>query len=285
VIYRSGLFLVKEDQIEFRHLLLQEFFAGRGIPTPDFLQTVIADDWWRRAIVFHFGDNADDIRGVQMLIDSLTEKPLSERYAAATTIGLILQACYLAKINEKIDLYCWVIDALASASETFEKAGSKSELSNYLNYYFFARDAVAAKLILSNAEDIHKHCDNAELIQSKRDLRMFWLIIGHIEAGMMPEAEKLVKRFRPNDTRLLLAIHLGSYLVKEIRVVSSQAKAVAHRICTRLMEPISYLRKQLLDELKTELLEWRKGTVIAIEAPKDTSGQDSGIPKKIKQRR
>ena len=55
-IIRSGLFRVFENRIGFRHLLLQEFFAGRGIPTKESLVTLASKYWWRRAIVFYFGE-------------------------------------------------------------------------------------------------------------------------------------------------------------------------------------------------------------------------------------
>ncbi len=57
ILNRSGLFRWNGDVIEFRHLMIQEFFAGRGIPTQSFLQSVITDYWWRRAIVFFFGEH------------------------------------------------------------------------------------------------------------------------------------------------------------------------------------------------------------------------------------
>ena len=37
VLNRSGLFRILGDNVEFRHLLIQEFFAGRGIPDADML--------------------------------------------------------------------------------------------------------------------------------------------------------------------------------------------------------------------------------------------------------
>ena len=31
IVYRSGLFRVLGDEVEFKHLMIQEFFAGRGL--------------------------------------------------------------------------------------------------------------------------------------------------------------------------------------------------------------------------------------------------------------
>ena len=45
MINRSGLFIVIGEGIEFRHLMMQEFFAGRGISSTDFLNTIVTDPW------------------------------------------------------------------------------------------------------------------------------------------------------------------------------------------------------------------------------------------------
>ncbi len=61
IFQRSGIFRVMGNHFEFRHHLLQEFFAGRGISDPDTVHQLIHDDWWKRALVFYFGERADSI--------------------------------------------------------------------------------------------------------------------------------------------------------------------------------------------------------------------------------
>jgi hypothetical protein len=65
---------------------------------------------------------------------------------------------------------------------------------------------------------------------------------------------------------LLLAIHLGCFFIEHLRVSSAEEKRLAKRISTNLAERVASLRPQLLNEVKTELLELRSGKVAAIEA-------------------
>ena len=53
IIHRSGLFRCIDGRIEFRHLLLQEFFAGRGISNPTEVVELIKEQWWQRSIIFY----------------------------------------------------------------------------------------------------------------------------------------------------------------------------------------------------------------------------------------
>ena len=46
----------EEEEVAFRHHILQEFFAGRGVAEPGQLAGLVADEWWRKPIIFHFGD-------------------------------------------------------------------------------------------------------------------------------------------------------------------------------------------------------------------------------------
>ncbi|MGH7889848.1 MAG: NACHT domain-containing protein [Thermodesulfobacteriota bacterium] len=117
ILNRSGLFRTLGDTVEFRHLLLQEFFAGRGIPSRDLLEMLVSDEWWRRAIVFYFGQNPADSRGLESILTSLGSKSKEEVYYAAVTLGLALQACYLVKVEEKVKILREVIEGLAIGKE------------------------------------------------------------------------------------------------------------------------------------------------------------------------
>ena len=69
LVQRSGLFRVLGEQIEFRHHLLQEFFAGRGISSVNFIKQVVIDEWWKRAIVFYFGENPGDVQSLREVLE------------------------------------------------------------------------------------------------------------------------------------------------------------------------------------------------------------------------
>ena len=108
ILNRSNLFRVIQSRIEFRHLLLQEFFAGRGIPSSEYLRSIVYDIWWQRAIVFYFGDNPDDSEGLKDIIKFLNLSSIEESFTASLTLGLALQAAYLVKIEDQ-NLICLIM--------------------------------------------------------------------------------------------------------------------------------------------------------------------------------
>lgn len=108
-LHRSGLFRCNEGTVEFRHLLLQEFFAGRGIQNPAEVVELIKEQWWQRAIIFYFGENPGDSSTLQKAITDLNTTDVNERFIAIVTFGLATQACYLIKVDRKLSFLRWVI--------------------------------------------------------------------------------------------------------------------------------------------------------------------------------
>jgi hypothetical protein len=268
ILNRSGLFIVVESTVEFRHLMMQEFFAGSGISSNEYLHTVISDPWWLRAVVFYFGEHPGDTVALRSAIAALEGRTIEERYSAALAVGLGLQACYLVEIKDKIDIYRWVVDGLSNARDEFLIAGESQgqlPLNRFLLYYLVGRDSVALSVLESRVQEILNIWNGSNLSQDDRDLRAFWTINGLIECGAMSDVERLVKKFNPADLRLLLGIHLGCYLTQNVRVSTKQQSDSAKRICDALSARIGHLRTQLLNEMKTELLEVRKGAIKTIE--------------------
>jgi hypothetical protein len=103
----------------------------------------------------------------------------------------------------------------------------------------------------------------------KSDLRIFWVIVGLIEIGEVELAETLLKDFHPEDTRLLLGIHLGCFLLQHTRVSTKIERDSANRICEHVARNISELRTKLVAEFRSELLELRKDSIKALESPGD----------------
>ena len=276
ILNRSGLFVRFGDNLQFRHLLLQEFFAGRGIPSHEYIKTAITNDWWRRAIVFYFGDNPSNSEALKMAINGLGSRSVKESFEGTLTIGLGLQACYLVELSDKFEIYTWVIESLAKAGCELLNEGqepqNKFPLTAFLYYYLFSRDSVALSIIANRIEDLTRKL-LADESQPARDIRMFWLIVGLIESGSIGEAEPLIKNFKPSDSRLLLGIHLGCFLIQHLRVATKSQCAIAKRICDRLSDHVSHLRIQLLEEVKSELLEIREGKVATIDPPPSTVAQ------------
>lgn len=266
IVHRSGLLRVEDDQLEFRHHLIQEFFAGRGVPSTEFFKTVVADDWWRKPIVFYFGDKPSHHRELADLTRALDGQSPVDVYQAAITIGLAVQACYLSEITERVVLLDWVIKALADTRDdvvTFltDKEGNPP-LTAFILYYLFGRDSVACDFVTKVVEQVKSSSPEGSDLH---DRRWFWRIIGLIEAGRFDLAEDAVRKFKPIDDRLLLAIHMSCFFISNLRISTNEQKKAAERICSRIEPKIIHLRDQVLKEFKGFLLEMRQGKVAALD--------------------
>ena len=267
--YRSGIFRFNQNIIEFRHLLLQEFFAGRGISSTDFLSSVISDPWWQRAILFYFGEHPDDHRALEELIDNSTFIKPKELFNASIAVGLALQACYLVKMTYKLKVFMWVIDGLSKAKNIYindeTDESIKFPLIKFLSYYIFGRDAVACDILEGECQTIINNINKSGLLDIDKEVRHFWTIVGLIECGLLEQAFIEIKKFHTNDNRFNLALFLSSFIVAQLRVFDKKEKKIAENICAYLSPRVTKLRKGVMDEMKTELLELQKGEIKAIE--------------------
>lgn len=269
IFQRSGIFRVMGGDIEFRHHLLQEFFAGRGISDPDAVHQLIHDDWWKRALVFYFGERADSISLLSSATKSAAGLDPARLVEAATTVGLALQACYLSPVGEKIEVWKWVVDALEISQMPAIQAvdtDGKYPMSSFFHFYLYARDSVSLSNLRGHISDIEEWIRAGSLTGDfVSDNHTYWLIVGLIEAGDISHAEPLVGKFRPTDLRLLTAIHLGCHLAKEIRPLPELEKAAARRICESLANKVTPYVMQIHQEMGSLLLEMRNGKVATIE--------------------
>lgn len=279
ILNRSGLFISGDRTAEFRHLLMQEFFAGRGIPSVEFLHTVLTDPWWRRAVVFYFGEHPDNSEALRSAIAALQDRPIMENYNAALTLGLALQACYLVEVKNKTEIYRWVVDGISKAKHDFLDApGSHSPMptTSFLVYYLVGRDSVALSVLESRAQEILDKWNDAGLSKDDKDIRRFWVISGLIECGALPDVQRMLHQFKPSDERLLLAVHLGCYLTQHIRVSTKEQVKLAKQICDGLSGKIYHLRTRLIEEVNSELLEVRKDVVKTLDAHEASNEIESG---------
>jgi hypothetical protein len=271
IVNRSGLFRKIGDEIEFRHFMLQEFFAGRGIPSPENVHQLVVDNWWRRSLVFYFGEKPNEGELLQKLICKLDSVSEPDAYQGTITLGLAIQASYLLVITEKIPIVEWVIVKMAKIFHDFEKevvSKSNFPLHDFLKYYLFARDAVAFSLLKENHEKILGEIMTENDSKVLADMKQFWFIIGLIESGYLREAEDYLKDFNPTDRRLFLGIHLGSFLVQHLRLTTKEERDAAKCICDSISGHLIALKKQLIDEFKTELFEVQKEEIKALPQPK-----------------
>ena len=269
---RSGLFRVVDSTVEFRHHLLQEFFAGRGVPSQQILETYVGEDWWQRAVVFHFGEHPDDVASLRSAVASAGSRTEAEQFRAAIAVGLALQACYLVDATDRVDVLKWVIEVIAASKKPFVAAfdnEGKRSLIAFVWYYLSGRDSVACSVPESLRTRLEVAIGDGASGDDERDTRRFWLIVGALESDNLAEADRLSRGFNPDDDKLALGVHLGAFFVQHLRVSSEPDRKVAARISKRFESRLLGLRKQLYDEFKSEVLEIREGSIAALpESPR-----------------
>lgn len=284
IIHRSGLFIIEGETIRFKHILIQEFFAGRGVPSPEFFQGVITDDWWKNALVFYFGEHPDAHPDLYRLTENISSYEGINLYKAAVAIGLAIQACYLAKVSEKMESMTWVMKSLAASEDRYlsqlQDQNPEFPLTAFLSYYIYARDSVAC-------EQIKNHIfESIEVTNGSKtpllEVEIFWRLVSLIESGNLSGAEIMIKKFKPSDQRLLLALHLGCFLIANLRITSKEEKKSALKICNLLDPKIAHLRKQVMDEFKSMLIEARRGKLEVISTEKKDTKKIKAITGTIK---
>ncbi len=271
VIHRSGLFRVLGNMVEFSHLMLQEFFAGRGLDSQD-VGRYVGDEWWQRALVFHFGDSPDRHQAIEVLCGSLDQRSGADLAQRCLVAGLALQACYLVKTHHKRKLLSAVLRGSARATKELcpdvDDNGALSPIMGFIRHYVVAREGLSVDLIRRDIESLVDEVKR-EFPEEVRDQAMFWIMSGLVECGYATVALEHVRGFRPHDDRLLLALHLGFFLLDKVRIGSKSEKQSARAATRHIAPKIQHLRERLLAEVKSELIESRRGKLTELDAPQD----------------
>jgi hypothetical protein len=276
LLNRSGLLRVIGDEVEFRHHLLQEFFAGRGIPNKQLLGNYVGLEWWQRAVVFYFGQNPEDAEAFELALNALVGATSKEISTAAMTIGLALQACYLLQIEARLRVYPWVVESLARSETAMIQAIDPQErfpIADFIGYYITGRDAVACGVLNDKFDEIQERLMKPELKEDEISLRKFWLIVGLMEIGSIEKAKEQLTTFRPTDPRMLLAISLGCAFIEHVRIGDKTEKRGAQEIARKLTPVVTAMLPQFFKEFKTHLLEIRQGKMHEIEMPTDVEAK------------
>jgi hypothetical protein len=91
------------------------------------------------------GKDPGNHRDLRAVVASLGAARQQDLYQGAVWVGLALQACYLAKTSDKLDVLGWVVESLAASRPPAPQPDDDGAVMVVLVYYLFARDAVATK--------------------------------------------------------------------------------------------------------------------------------------------
>jgi energy-coupling factor transporter ATP-binding protein EcfA2 len=265
ILNRSTLLRDVDGCTEFRHVLIQEFFAGRGIADVEALPKYATDEWWRRALVFYFGSNPKDYAGLKSLCRVEIAHTPVELFNLGVTLGLATQACYFVKLREKADLIGWTIRALASSTSTLLEDDLELQypIHAFVYSYLVGRDAVAADCTAEIALNTPSLALEGNVTA---ELEEFWLIVGLMDSGHLATAFERIRKYRPSKPLALLPLNMGAFLIEQIRSGSKEHKRIAGEIVEHTQPTITPLIRKYLKEFKSHLLEIQKGEVRELPA-------------------
>lgn len=273
LIDRSGLFRQVGDRLEFRHHMLQEFFAGRGIPSIETVRSIIHDDWWRRPVIFFFGGRPQDVEGLYEVVTDAHGIDKSRNFEVALTAGLALQACYLGDADEKIHLWKWVASALGLGIESFTESledYSKMENVSFLLAHMIAKEAVALGLLVERRDELVDWALNEKLLEGDHcERRLFWAATSMLENADMDGFAMIIDRVKALPIKEQFALFSSCGLIERVRALGAGHKRDAKRFQGELVDSARIVGPDIFRELGAQFLEYRKGKIVAIEEDPD----------------
>ncbi|MCX7564576.1 NACHT domain-containing protein [Xanthomonadaceae bacterium XH05] len=262
IIYRSGL-LRGDEEIEFKHHLLQEYFASKGIPNLEHVKKVISDEWWRNSIVFYFGAQPDSINNLlEIVTDGATSAEMTY-----LTIGLAVQACYLSRLDDRVEVWKWVVDGASKAiGSELSQPNEQYPVTAFLTKYLEGRDCVALVGVDKDSAGASQWAlEEGCIAPEQAELRRFWYAVALLELGRFDQLQRLLRDRPLANDMLVTAIHLGCHFALHVRSISSESRGAAEAIMSMLDSRVASLRHVITKELRGQLLEYRKGGVVALD--------------------
>lgn len=283
IVNRSGLLRTDGKVVEWRHHLLQEYFAGRGVPNGEFFERVVHDEWWRTPMVFHFGDKPESFADLWRVVESTGTLSLAELFDAAITIGLAVQACYLAEAQHKVSTIRWVIEAFAKSMDDFKRAidgreGGGKELMALCAMLALGRDAIASRTLAKVGTDIVAKSVNSDTLFKPVDPERVeaWRLVGLLEAGEFDMAIAGLKTFRPANRDLIFMVHLSVAWAMYYQDVQGEHKKQLEKYRAATGELVEDMRQELLKELRSLFFQMRGGklTAVVVESKAETTSTE-----------
>lgn len=179
-IERSSLFRDFGEDIGFRHHLFQEFFAGRGMGSSGVVSDLIDDSWWRRSIVFHYGENPQNAQELQTYLRNMADRPAVEQLIPACTVGLALQACYLSPVVVKINIWKLLIERLVDIRDACVESTNGFKLLpifSFFGYLFNTRDSVALSNLVAQTNVVLPWLESFDAAEKDLAMALFCLAL------------------------------------------------------------------------------------------------------------
>jgi hypothetical protein len=220
------------------------------------LVPLASDSWWRRPLVFHFGQRPESVDDLITLIRS--SNALSEDLASevALTAGLAVQACYLGLVSKKIDVWKLCAEELARATVKLREQGEseKAPILVSIMQVLEAKDAVALSHLVDHHSDMVSWC-TTHSDEALREKLLFWLVTALMEHGNIEPVLKVLREKAITDPLLLIGLDIQAHVFVSVRAADSATKALAEQVLKHTGKAVSHLRDKLLAELKSLTLE------------------------------
>jgi hypothetical protein len=282
IVSRSTLFRDFGDDIGFRHHMFQEFFAGRAIPDKEFLVAKCGDAWWRRGIVFYFGERPREALNLIDAVKTNHARTPTDRFTSLCTIGLALQACYLSNVADKISIWKEVARGLAnSLGEFIESHDPTNQIPTITiaSHRLLARDSVALSNVADQDDSIRQWLD-AEKHESE-DLRVFYFLalmrIGRFDLLSHAEAKDFIKN--PNQRLLMMIETVEADLYRPLSATQkASARALYELAVPAYKSLVGIIRRELELQVQMGRLIEQKLTILTSPGEKvvvkNSSDQD-----------
>ena len=248
-IVQSRLVVCKEGNIQFSHLLLQEFFASKAIPNQRYIKQKIKKYHWSNPIIFYFGANAKDAALLKNFLPSKIANNPFKSMPSLRTVGMSLQACYLAKAQERLEVWNTLIDILAQHTHTFRRVVGNElfPISGWFSYYQFMKDAVPLSLLRNNTLRM-KLC-NTWKRQTDSDTgdyteeRWFWRLTALLENRQLDQIaqEKMYRNIETDDFLVAFHFHIWekTHIWKKTHVYSDNISVMLKKFTDHIQHYVS----------------------------------------------
>ena len=254
VLDRSGLFRDFGSEIGFRHHMFQEFFAGRGMNSAEMVGQYISDPWWRRSIVFRYGENPRNAIELEQHIAASSSKQASEQFGVSCTAGLALQACYLSPVIDKVRIWKQMVERLVYLRDPFLKDNDphgRLPILSSLGYLLMLRDSLSLSNIAEYDNDLLSWIESQSAEQRQQLFAMYkfaLMRIGRFDLLSTADIKELV-----NDPVHCIAVVLEFAEAESVRPLSSKQKDHAASIRIPVDAQISKTTKVLLEEVTQQI--------------------------------